>query len=78
MSLKLALLLNVVLTPRVAYPEVKVKLRDLMRVVGIVAPLPLFIEPQGLMGTGDLCRVPPAAVRHGKGSRQRSGTVWGL
>ena len=26
--------------PRVAYPEVKVQVRDLVRVVGIVAPLP--------------------------------------
>ena len=27
------------------------------------------------MGTGDLCRVPLAAVRYGRGARQRSGTV---
>ena len=26
--------------PRVVYPEVKVQVRDLVRVVGIVAPLP--------------------------------------
>ena len=26
--------------PRIAYPEVKVQLRDLVRVVGIAAPLP--------------------------------------
>ena len=31
------ILLNVVLTPRVAYPEVKVQIRNLVRVVGIVA-----------------------------------------
>ena len=33
-----AMWLNVVLTPRVAYPEVNVQVRDLVRVVGIVAP----------------------------------------
>ena len=27
------------------------------------------------MGKGDLCRMPLAAVRHGRGARQRSGTV---
>ena len=32
-----------------------------------------FIGSQGEMGPGDLCRVPSAAVRHGK-TRQRSGT----
>ena len=54
-----------------------------MRVVGIVVPfIPLgcgypgkirFNEPQGEMGTGDMCRVPLAAVRHGI-ARQSSGT----
>ena len=39
--------------PRVAYPEVKVQVRDLVRVVGIVAPFApsgkiRFIEPQGV------------------------------
>ena len=70
--------------PRFAYPEVKVQVRDLVRVVGIVAPLPhgvrypgkiLFIETLGVKGTGDLWRVPRAAVRHGSGARQRLGTV---
>ena len=45
--------------PRVAYPEVKVHVRDLVRVLGIVAPFAprgsvfgniCFIEPQGLIG----------------------------
>ena len=57
-------------------PEVKVQVRDLVRVVGIVAPFAprvvgtrenLFLRsPMWLMGTGDLCRVPPAAVHHGR------------
>ena len=32
-----------------------------------------FIEPRGEMGTGDLCRVPLATVRHGR-VRQTSET----
>ena len=41
--------------PRVAYPEVKLQVRDIVRVAGIVAPFaPLgkirFIEPQGENG----------------------------
>ena len=45
--------------PRLACPEVKVQVWDLMRVVGIVAPLPpvglypgkiCFIDPQGVNG----------------------------
>ena len=70
--------------PWVAYPEVKVQVRDLVRVVGIVAPfVPMggqysgiicLSSPRGYMGTGDLCRVPhPPAVRHGR-ARQSSGT----
>ena len=57
--------------PRVAYPEVKVQVRDLVH-CGYCCPLyPTgcgypgkirFIEPQGEMGTEDVCRVPPAAV----------------
>ena len=58
---------------RVAYPEVKVHVRDLVRVVDIVAPFAprgqysgkiRFIEPQGINGSGDLCWVPPAAVHY--------------
>ena len=51
-----------------------------MRVVGIDAPFAQLgwvpgenIEPQGEMGPGDVCRVPPAAVCHGR-ARQNSGT----
>ena len=39
-SFKLALWLNVVLTPGYPSPGVKVHVRDLVRNVGIVAPLP--------------------------------------
>ena len=67
--------------PRQAYPEVKLQRRDLVRVVGIVAPFaPLgactrgkFVlsSPNGEMGPEDVCRVPLAAVRHGR-ARQTS------
>ena len=69
--------------PRVTYLEVKVQVRDLMRVVGIVAPFTpqgvgswgksVYRAPEGQMGTGDVCRVPPAVVRHER-ARQSSGT----
>ena len=69
---------------RVAYPEVKFQVWDLAQVVGIIAPLPHFggVNIQGKfdlltsrvkMGTWDLCRVPPGAVRHGR-TRRSSGT----
>ena len=55
---------------------VKLQGRDQVRVVGIVAPFaPLGVgnrgkfvlsSPRGEIGTGDLCRVPLAAVRHGR------------
>ena len=69
--------------PRLAHPEVQVQVRDLVRVVGIVAPFAprgfsiqgkfVFSSPRGKMGTGHLCRVPPAAVHHGR-ARKSSGT----
>ena len=69
--------------PRVAHPDVKVQVRDLVRVVGIVAPFApmgastrgkfVLSSPRGEMGTWDLSRVPLAAVRHGR-ARQSSGT----
>ena len=39
-----------------------------------------FIELQGVNkhSTGDLCRVPPAAVRHEGQEKFRDGTMWGL
>ena len=74
--------------PRQAYPEVKLQRRDLVRVVGIVAPFaPLgagtrgkFVlsSPRGKMGPEDVCRVPLAAVRHGRARQTSVGTVWGL
>ena len=67
--------------PRQAYPEVKLQGRDLVRVVDIVAPFaPLgagtrgkFVlsSRSGEVGQGDVCRVPLAAVRHGR-ARQTS------
>ena len=66
--------------PRVAYPEVKVQVRDLVRVVGIAAPLcptgcryPVFSSPSEKMGTIDLFKVRLGAVRHGR-ARQSYGT----
>ena len=54
-----------------------------MRAVGIFAPFAspgvssrgkfVLLSPRGEMGTGDLCRVSLAAVRHGR-DRQTSGT----
>ena len=66
--------LKVVLT---AYPEVKVQGPDLVRVVGIVAPLTLMgactrrgkialSSPRGELGTYDMCRVPLAAESQAK------------
>ena len=72
-----------------AYTEANLQGRDLVRVVGIVAPFaPLGVgisgkfvlsSPRVETGTGDLCRVPLAAVCHWR-SRQTSGTIpfWGL
>ena len=73
--------------PEVANLEVKVQVRDLVRVVGIVTPFAtrgrgggvnipgkfVLLSPRGSMDTGYLCRVPPAAVRHGR-TRKSSGT----
>ena len=69
--------------PREAHPEVKVHVRDLVRVVGIAATFAprgfrirgkfVLSSPRGYMGTGELCRVPQAAVHHGR-ARQSSGT----
>ena len=70
--------------PRQAYSEVKLQGRDLVRFVGFVAPFTqmgagtwgkfVLSSHTGEMGPGDVCRVPLAAVRHGR-SRQ-AGTVW--
>ena len=66
--------------PRVAYPEVKVQIRDLVRVVGIVAPLPHRVGTRGKVFLSrrkwaqEICAVSPAAVRHGR-ARQCSWTV---
>ena len=67
--------------PRQAYHEVKLQGRDLVRVVGIVAPFApmgagtrgkfVLSSPSGEMGPGDARRVPLAAVRHGR-ARQTS------
>ena len=66
---------------RQAYPEVKLQGRDLVRVVGIVAPFApmgagtrgkfVLSSPRGEMGPEDVRRVPLAAVRHGR-ARQTS------
>ena len=86
-----AMFLKIVLTPRQAYPEVKLQGRDLMRVVGIVAPFaPMgvrypgkirFIEPQEGGGNGHRRRVPGASSSGTPRESQanfRVVTVWGL
>ena len=60
--------------PRQAYPIVKPQGRDLVRVVGIIAPFApmgagtrgkfVLSSRRGEMGPGDVCRVPLAAVCH--------------
>ena len=76
--------------PRVAYPEVKVQVRDLVRVVGIVSPVAprgsvfgkiRFIEQQGINGHRRL--MPGAPQRYATGEpgkaqgRDRMGIVEG-
>ena len=76
----IAMWLNVVLTPRVAYPAVKVQVRDLVRVVGIVASFAqrgsLFRENSFYRAPGGKWAqetLPPAAVPY-RGARQSLGT----
>ena len=69
--------------PRVAHPEVKVQIWNLVRVEDIFAPFAprgfsirgkfVLSSPSVYMGTGDLCWVLQAAVHHGR-ARQSSGT----
>ena len=73
--------------PRVAYPEVKLQVRDIVRVAGIVAPFApvgaftrgkfVLSRPRETIGTGDLCRMPTATVRHGRARQtSKSGQCW--
>ena len=73
--------------PRVAYSEVQV--RDLVWVVGIVAPFAprgsvlgensFYRAIRGKMGTGDLCRVPPTSgTPRENQAKFRDVAVWGL
>ena len=70
--------------PRVAYPEVKVQVRDLVRVVGIVARLSRGVgEP--VPGEHSFYRAPGVSVCAGCPQQRvrskatfREGTVWGL
>ena len=63
--------------PRIAYPEVKVHVRNLMRVVGFVAPF----APQ-VVGTQESRRPVPGAPRSGtpleRQAKYRDVTVWKL
>ena len=69
--------------PRVAYPEVKIQVSDLVPVVDTVVPLPhggqypsriRCIMPQGIKGTGD----PQQRYATGESGKFSDGTVWGL
>ena len=67
--------------PRLVYPEVKLQVRDIVRVAGIVAPFAsvgaftrgkfVLSRPRETMG------MPPAAVRHGSARQtSKSGQCW--
>ena len=69
--------------PRVAYPEVKVQVRDLVRVVGIVAS---FVPRGSVFGENSFYRAPggngpgtpsSSTPRESK-AKFRDRTVWGL
>ena len=70
--------------PRIAYPEVKI--RDLVRVVDIVAPLPhggrypgiiRFIEPKGINGHKRPVPGGPSSGRSWESQEKfRDGTEW--
>ena len=60
--------------PRVVYPEVKVQVRDVVRVVGMVAPFApqgkiRFIEQKRVNGHRRPVPEAPAAVRHGRAKK---------
>ena len=72
----------------VAYPEVKVQVRDLVRVVCIVAPFAprgqysgkiRFIEPQGVNGhRGPVPGAPSSGTPRESQAKFRDGAVWVL
>ena len=71
--------------PCVAYPEVKVHIRDLVRGLGIVAPRgsvfgkTCFIEPQGLNGhKRPVPGVSSSGTQRESQANLGGGTVWGL
>ena len=75
--------------PRVAYPEVKVQVQDLVRVVGIVGPFAprgvqysgkiRFIEPQGVnRHSRPVLGAPSYDTPRESQAKFRDGTVWGL
>ena len=74
--------------PWVAYPEVKIQVRDLVPVVGIVSPLPhggrysgkiRFIVPQGVNGhKRPVSGAPSSGTPRESQTKFRDGTVWGL
>ena len=74
--------------PPVAYAEVKVKVRDLVRVVVLLAPLPhggqysgkiRFIVPQVVKGhRTPVLGAPSSGTIRDSRSKFRDGTVWGF
>ena len=74
--------------PRVAYHEVEIHVRDLVRVVSIVAPLPhlgsvfgviRFIELQGVNGDKrPVSGAPSSGTPRESQTKFRDGTVWGF
>ena len=74
---------------RVAYPEVKIQVRDMVQVVGIIVPFAhrggqysgkiRFIEPQGVNGHGRPVPGPPSSDTPRESQAYFcDGTVWGL
>ena len=74
--------------PQVTHPEVKVQVRDLVRVVGIVAPLPrggsvfgensFYRPPEGRWAQETFPGAPSSGAPRESQANFRDGTVWVL
>ena len=59
--------------PRIAYPEVTVQVRDLVRILGIIDPL-----PHGVSVFGESSIYPISGTPRESQAKFRDGIVWGL
>ena len=74
--------------PRIAYPEIKVQVRDLVRVVGIVGPFAqwgvsiqgkfVLSSPKGFIHRRPVPGAPSSGTPRESQAKFRDGTVWGL